>query len=431
MNVGLNTGPAGASASAIRSRGQKACNGPVHVNECQGPRAAFFTDTFEEPNGVATISQQFLRFASQHEIPFLLIRPGRKTRSVREGTARVIELRKSHVSLPLGTGLKFDFLTPRHFSNLRNQLERFKPDVIHVTGPGDLGMLGARLARLLGIPLVISWHTNVHQYADLRCRKLFRFFPVVWAQRLQKKTEHLALRATARFYRVADLVLAPNEDILTTLTRLTGRPGQLMPHGVDCQRFQPNSNGRASVHRQRPFTIGHVGRLTPEKNVRILAELETDLLARGFTDVRFLFVGDGPERAWLARRMKQAAFEGVLGGEALAQAYAQMDLLVFPSQSDTFGLVQLEAMASGLPVIAFRTDGPAALVQDAETGFLVETVADMAERILALASDDGLRASLSTAARLQALQFSWEAAFKSFYGAYAIASLQPDHNRSN
>lgn len=384
-------------------------------------RVAFFTDTFDEPNGVATISQMLRRFACQNGIPLLLIRPGAETRSSSEGSSCLVELGKSFLSFPLDTGMRFDLLTARHLSSLRIHLERFKPDVVHVTGPGDVGMLGARLAHLLRLPLVISWHTNLHQYARLRCRKYFRVLPPLWAQRLEAKTEHFALRAAARFYQVADLILAPNDDILGTITSLTAKPGRLMPHGVDCGRFQPRSRELVDPSRTHPFTIGYVGRLTPEKNVRVLAELEAELLSRGFSDIRLMVVGEGSERAWLARRMKRAVFRGVLREDALAAAYSEMDVFVFPSASDTLGLVLLEAMASGLPIIAFRTSGPCAVVRNAKTGFLAETVSDIVDLILRLALDHRLRLSLGDAARLQALEFSWDTVFTCCYEAYAAA----------
>src|ERR1700738_3527482 len=147
------------------------------------PRAAVFTDTFEEPNGVATISQQFLRFACQRRMPFLLVRPGTQTQSIPEGCSRVVELAKSRLFLPLDTGLRFDLLTARHLSSLQVLLEEFKPQVVHVSGPGDVGMLGASLAHRLRLPLVMSWHTNLHQYANLRCQKYFRCLPRRWAQK--------------------------------------------------------------------------------------------------------------------------------------------------------------------------------------------------------------------------------------------------------
>jgi glycosyltransferase involved in cell wall biosynthesis len=282
-------------------------------------------------------------------------------------------------------------------------------------------MLGAWLAHRLRLPLVMSWHTNLHQYANLRCQKYFRRFPPRWAQQLEETTEQSALRAAARFYQVADLVLAPNQEILTTLTRLTGKAGRLMPHGVDCDRFQPRPRELVDAHQNRAFTIGYVGRLTPEKNVHVLVDLEAELISRGISNIRFVIVGEGSEKASLAQRMTRAVFCGVLRDEALAEAYRQMDLFVFPSRSDTLGLVLLEAMAAGLPVIAFRTSGPCAVVRDGSTGFVVETVTEMAAVISRLAMDQPLRLSVGNLARLEALQFSWDTVFASCYEAYMAA----------
>lgn len=385
------------------------------------PRAVLFTDTFDEPNGVATISQQFLRCAHTRGLPLLLIRPSARLQCTSSGSTRVVELPQSWLSLPLDTGLKFDFLAPRHLSMLRRELEAFGPDVVHVTGPGHVGMLGAWLAHQLSIPLVMSWHTNLHQYANLRCQKYLRFLPQCWTQPVELKIERYALLAAARFYQVADLLLAPNEEILATLTKLTGRSGRLLPHGVDCDRFQPTCGNMPDTSPNRPFTIGYVGRLTSEKSVHALADLEAVLLESGMSNVRFLVVGEGSQRAPLARRMRRAVFCGILRDEALREAYSQMDLFVFPSRSDTLGLVLLEAMAAGVPTIAFRTSGPGTVIRDGCTGFLVETVSEVASLVQRLAVDCCLRHRLSDAARLQALGFTWDLVFETCYDAYAAA----------
>ena len=106
------------------------------------------------------------------------------------------------------------------------------------------------------------------------------------------------------------------------------------------------------------MNIGHVGRLSPEKSVRQLQAIQTALAADGLTNVRFTVVGDGRERPWLREHLRRAELTGVLRGDALAIAYANMDLFVFPSETETVGNVVLEAMASGVPVVAMAHGGP-------------------------------------------------------------------------
>ena len=113
-----------------------------------------------------------------------------------------------------------------------------------------------------------------------------------------------------------------------------------------------------------PFTLGFVGRLSIEKNVHQLAVIHDELLAQGITNFRFLIIGHGQEGVWMQERMTHASFPGVLHGEALSQAYASMDLFVFPSHTDTFGNVVLEALASGVPAIVTPDGGPRYIVRD-------------------------------------------------------------------
>ncbi len=378
-------------------------------------RIAFCTDTFGEINGVATVSQQFQAYAQRHNIPWMIVRPGPITRRFTEGPVEVVELAKSRFCLPLDVGLQFDLFQWRHAPWLAEQFIQFRADVIHVTGPGDIGMLAAKISHRLptatGLkktPLVASWHTNLHQYARLRCSG--------WLPRLADKAiggfiEREAFRAAARFYQLARVNLAPNTEVLEDLCHRTGKPGFVMPHGVDTIRFKPNPE-RAHGG---PVVLGYVGRLTPEKNVRFLAEVAAQLKPESF---RFLIVGDGSEREWLENAIPQAEFRGILRGADLAAAYAEMDVFLFPSLSDTFGLVILEAMASAVPVVTFHRSGPCVAVRDGETGFTAKTPAVFTGSVERLIDDAALRAKLSQAAYLQALSFSWDKVFDAVYDSY-------------
>ncbi len=137
-----------------------------------------------------------------------------------------------------------------------------------------------------------------------------------------------------------------------------------MSRGIDTELFSPEYASPAHQTRlDRDFVIGYVGRLSPEKNVRLLAEIEQSLIRAGMSKYRFLIVGNGSEHGWLSSVMERATLPGVLRGEDLARAYASMDAFVFPSATDTFGNVVLEAMASGVPAIVTREGGPKYLVQ--------------------------------------------------------------------
>jgi glycosyltransferase involved in cell wall biosynthesis len=142
-----------------------------------------------------------------------------------------------------------------------------------------------------------------------------------------------------------------------------------------------------------------------------------DLVPAG-TPVELRIVGEGGERPWLERNVRHAVFHGVLQGERLAEAYASMDLLLFPSETDTFGNVVLEAAASGVPAAVSACGGPKYLVRPEETGFVARSAAEFASAVTALAADPARRAKMGQAARAKALSRSWDAVFEGVYDCY-------------
>jgi glycosyltransferase involved in cell wall biosynthesis len=188
-----------------------------------------------------------------------------------------------------------------------------------------------------------------------------------------------------------------------------------MPRGVDAELFHPAKRTREAADCERIF--GFVGRLSIEKNVGLLAKIQEELDRRGVTNFRFLIVGHGGDEAWLRERLPQAEFTGVLRGEALSTAYANMDLFVFPSHTDTFGNVVLEALASGVPAIVTPDGGPCTIVRDGETGRIVRDE-EFAEAIAGLLGDPARLGQMRRAARAYALTASWDSVFEGIYAAY-------------
>lgn len=379
------------------------------------PRVAFFPDSFLEVNGVARTSQQLVDFARRRGLPMLCVHAGPASRTVSStNTVTRVELERGRLSWGLERDLRFDPWLWRHVRRVRAELERFEPDLIHITGPSDVGQLGAYLAHTLGIPLVASWHTNVHEFAQSRLEALLRRAPAAAVRRLSAAAGRQSLRLVLDFYRLARLLLAPNDELAGLLRRATNRPVHLMTRGVDTRLFTPRRRTRTGGE----FVIGYVGRLSPEKNVRLLAALEAILVARAAPPFRFVVVGDGSERAGLAGRMTRADFTGVLTGDALAAAYANFDVFVFPSDTDTYGNVVQEAFASGVPVIATGCGGPRYLVQDGVNGFLRPEVTGQADAVCDLMRNPGRAAAMGLAARESARSASWPRVFERVYDAY-------------
>jgi glycosyltransferase involved in cell wall biosynthesis len=393
------------------------------------PRVAYFPDSFHEVNGVAHTSRQFEAFARRRNLPFLCVRAGassgpRARSIIEDGCVWTLELPRGFLSFALEKDLRFDPAFLRHIPLISEMLERFQPDLIHITGPSEIGMLGAGLAHHLHLPLAASWHTNVHEYAARRANWFLRMLPKRQSAATGQKIQDLAMATAARFYSTAQVLFAPNPELCALLERTTSRPCHLMPRGVDAELFHPARRARNREDRDR--ILGFVGRLSIEKNISLLVQIQQELDRMGVANVRFLIVGHGGDESWLRERMPRAEFTGVLRGEALATAYADMDLFVFPSHTDTFGNVVLEALASGVPAIVTPDGGPRTIVRDGETGCIVPD-GQFAAAIASLLAEPARLVQMRRAARAFALTASWDSVFEGIYAAYE--ELAPPANR--
>jgi phosphatidylinositol alpha 1,6-mannosyltransferase len=379
------------------------------------PRVAFFPDSFHEVNGLALTARALESYARHHDHPMLCVRGAGRT-ALHEGIdgPQTLDLARGRLAIPLDVGLAFDPCWARHLPLAAGAFDRFRPDIVHITGINDMGQLGAWLAWRRRIPLVASWHTNVHEFAG---RRLFTWTP--WMPRraravAARAVERVVWEAVARIYRMARAVLVPNLALLEDLRAVTGRPAVLMRRGVDAEAFTPVKRRREDA----TFRIGYVGRLAPEKNVRALACLDRRLREAGATGFEFVIVGDGSERPGLERAMPGARFTGTLRGDALAREYAGFDLFVFPSDTDTFGNVVLEALASGVPAVVTAQGGPQSVIRPDIDGLVAPCERAMADAVLRLMRDRGEHARMREAARRHALEMSWDTVFRQVYRVY-------------
>lgn len=382
------------------------------------PRVAYFSDTYLEIDGVANTARQFEAFARRRGLSFLLAHGGYEDEKiVRDGLFTRVELPRSRFGFALDRKHDFDLAFLRHISRVEKILREFRPDVLHITGPSDVGIMGALVAHRMKIPLVGSWHTNLHQYAERRALPLLKFLPSATRENAGEKICDLSFRIIAHFYRIPRVLLAPNRELIDQLEKATGKPCFLMGRGVDTVLFHPSRRDRPGW----PFTIGYVGRITVEKNVGALIEIERALQAAGVADCRFLIVGQGASEDYLRSSLKNRELTGVLTGEELARAYANMDVFVFPSKTDTFGNVVLEALASGVPALVTDEGGPQSIVKDGETGFVCKDVAAFMDRIRQLKQSPARLEHMRTLARKSAEEASWDTIFDAVYRAYDIA----------
>jgi phosphatidylinositol alpha 1,6-mannosyltransferase len=403
-------GPSPASAENGYSSGS--------VNDLPSPpRVAFFPDSFHEVNGVAHTSRHFEAFARRRKLPFLCVRAGDRAESLtKDGELWTLELPRGFLSVALEKDLSFDPAFLRHVPQVGDVLDEFNPTLIHITGPSELGVLGAMLAHHLGVPLAASWHTNVHEYLVRRSDWLLSRLPVNQSVTTAKRIQDLALATAGVLYSRALVTYAPNPELCAQLEQITHRPCFLMPRGVDAELFRPAKRKRDAADKE--FVLGFVGRLSVEKNIALLVEIQQQLDGMGVAGYRFLIVGHGGDEAWLRQRLHRAEFTGVLRGEALSTAYANMDLFVFPSHTDTFGNVVLEALASGVPAVVTPDGGPKTIVRDGETG-RIATDEGFAGAIAAIMADRTTHKSMGKAARAYALTASWDSVFDGVYAGYA------------
>ena len=372
-------------------------------------------------NGVANTSCQFDAFAIRRQLPFLRVCAGPETRTITAGAHTAIELKRRRPALPVEKDMTFDLSLPfRNHNSMKSALLAFKPDVIHITGPSDIGILGFVQSQSLNIPLIASWHTNLHEYSGRRLAKGVGFLPFGLPQALGRAAEAVSLQIVCGLYRFARIGLAPNPELVESLQRLTHRPYFLMRRGIDTNLFRPDRRDRTDGR----LVIGYVGRITSEKGVRLLVDIERALVAHGVRDYVFRVIGHGGELEWLRANLKQAEFPGVVKGEALAREYANMDLFVFPSRTDTFGNVVLEAFASGVPALVTDACGPKFLIEEGVNGMVRAHDAGFAAAAADLALTRERLPAMRAAARHYALSQSWDAVFESVYDAYRFA-LRP------
>jgi glycosyltransferase involved in cell wall biosynthesis/predicted metal-dependent phosphoesterase TrpH len=289
-------------------------------------------------------------------------------------------------------------------------------EAIHVCSPGPAGIAGALLSRALGLPLIGSYHTELAAYTDVRSGQ-----------------EHLTAAmsmAVGAFYGACDLILSPSAASDDALAASGMAPGRILrwDRGVDTARFDPALRAGSPGARTPDVpssaaagtvTVMYAGRITQEKGVDLM--LEAFLRAREVVPgLRLVLAGGGPEEGRVRSLLGDAAtFSGWLEGGELARAYAGADIFLFPSATDTFGQVVLEAQASGVPVIALARGGPLSLIEDRVSGLLCEPNAeDVAGALLELVRSPLLRTRLAAAGLAAARARTWERALARLADGY-------------
>ena len=316
---------------------------------------AIVTETFPpEVNGVALTLGHLVEGLrdSGHEVS--LVRPRQRgERGVRQ-IAPAMTLTQG-LPLPIYRDVRIGLPSPRV---LRRCWTRRPPDVAYVATEGPLGWSALRVACSLGIPVLSGFHTNFHNY--------LKHYHAAWMR-------SLVIRYLRSFHEQGSGTVVPNPELRRQLRDLGFRNVEVLGRGVDATLFQPRRRS-AALRRswgaavEQPVAL-YVGRLAAEKNFELAAEAFY-AMKRAHGGARFVVVGDGPLRPSLEKKYPDIIYCGTRTGESLAEHYASADVFLFPSLTETFGNVTLEAMASGLAVVAFDYAAAREHIVDGQSGLL-------------------------------------------------------------
>ena len=343
-------------------------------------RFAIVTETYPpEVNGVALTVQGLETGLRQRGHAVSLVRP----RQAIESEAADDTLLVRGARLPRYPGLKFGLPATRRLLALWKESP---PDAIYVATEGPLGWSAVRAARRLGIPVATGFHTRFDEY--------MRDYGVRFLQ-------HTALRWMRRFHNSAQATLVPTRELADFLQAQGFHHPVRLARAVDAQHFSPSRRDEALRAQwglgPDDLAVIYVGRIAAEKNLD-LSIRAFDAIRQQHPTAKFVWVGDGPVRERLAQEHRDFVFCGVQRGEALARHFASGDLFLFSSHSETFGNVTLEAMASGVPTVAFNYGAARELLVDGVHGAAVEDDDAFMAAALRLATDPAARRAMGEAA---------------------------------
>src|SRR5689334_13499660 len=386
---------------------------PVSTRDIRALDIALVTETYPpEVNGVAMTTGRLVEGLTRRGQHISLIRPRQRRAERAIHSDCMTETLVPGMPLPRYAGLRIGFPAGARLARLWSKR---RPHLVHIVTEGPLGRSALQVARRLGIPATSGFHTNFHTYSKHYGMGLLQ--PAVAAY----------LRW---FHNRASRTFVPTRELKLQLAQQGYRGLGVIARGVDTELFSP---ARRSDDLRRTWNLGerdvavlYVGRLAPEKNMPLVFQA-FDRIRANDSHARLVLVGDGPQREDWQRRYPQHVFAGMRLGEDLARHYASGDVFLFPSLTETFGNVTLEAMASGLAVIAFDYAAAREHIWHGRSGMLAacNDASGFAELAVQAASDAPLRARLGAGARMVAANVSWDHVVDTFIGAVSEIVINP------
>ena len=374
----------------------------------QNRRRAWFTDTLDDVNGVATTIRRMVAAGAKADRDLTVV-VSRNDLSIDNipiknfppiGEFELPEYELQKLSFP-------------PILQMLDYIQREKFTEIIISTPGPVGLTGLLAAKMLNLQTSGIYHTDFPQYIRILTEDSF--------------LESVAWRYMHWFYGQLDTVYVNSEEYRQSWIRHGLNPERLkiLPRGLDTELFHPARREPAFFEkfgaRNGEVRLLYVGRISREKDLDLLAAAYYRLRDEGLP-VQLFIVGHGPYSEAFAKSLPEAFFTGYLTGNELATAYASADVFVFPSTTDTFGNVILEAQACGLPVVVSDSGGPKELVEDKANGLITKShdVEDFAHAIRALVTDPALRERMGKSARNSVIDLNWSSAFGKFWATTEV-----------
>lgn len=376
-------------------------------------KVAIFTDSFlPQVSGVTKVLEEQLRYFDAHNIEYMVFAPrysrvddsGFKGRIIRLKSMSFIFYKECRVSVP-------------NYMRVKELLRDFNPDIIHIITPFTIGLCGLLCGKQMDIPMVTTYHTNYAQYmryyyANFIGMGLWDY--IKW------------------FHNKCQLSLCPSQETKNELLRHGIYNVEVCPNGIHPEIFSPdkrNESLREKYGLKDKVGLLYVGRISREKNMNLLVDA-MNILNRQYKDsIKLIMAGNGPYLEHIKRVMPDnVVYTGYIFGEELSEVYASADVFVFPSLTETFGNVVLEAMSSGLPVVAVAAGGVKDNVENGYNGFLVHAnnAQKFASAVCRLIEDEYMRKRMSYNARQYALTLTWDLVFETLLQAYESVLKQPE-----
>jgi glycosyltransferase involved in cell wall biosynthesis len=380
-------------------------------------KVAIFSDTFyPQINGVANTLKRLTDHLEKRNIEYMLFIPG-----TAEGISYPNAAEFLSIPFLFYPECRTAVANPR---KITEKMQKFSPDIVHIATPLTMGLYGIHAANKLGIPVTGSYHTHFDQYLKLyKCQWLS---PLFW-------------KYMKWFHRSFRRIFVPSKDTKRILEAQGMHPVSLWTRGVDSRLFHPDRDREAARRKfgiKEPHILLYAGRLAPEKDLGTLLKT-MGCIPEGIRErVHWLIVGDGPEFHPFAKETAgrgDVTMTGYVTGEELAGLYAAADLLVFPSSTETFGNVVLEALSSGTPAVVADKGGPAEIISDGRTGRICpagrsESFADAIQELL---ENPAMLASMSREARKFAERQSWEAIMDQLLAEYKEIAFEDEYRFRN